>query len=1022
MDPREPDLNDLAPLFQRLVVRNARRTEADIQADVRQFILSAPFELDNSDLIDASLETPLGDRRRIDIEAGSTVIEVKRDLRRERVKREAEEQLAGYVEFRMNQTGLRYIGVLTDGTEWCCYDLVNAKLRQVSIASFEDNAADLDRLVVWLEGVLATAQDVAPTTVNIGERLGAGGTAYSLDHATLAWLYEKNRENPTVQVKRMLWSKLLTSALGTQFEDTDELFVNHTLLVNTSEVIAHAVLGLAIKDIAPATLLSGEKFDEAGIHGVVESDFFDWVVEVEGGETFIRTLAKRLARFSWEDVQQDVLKVLYENFIGTETRQRMGEYYTPDWLADAIVSETVSEPLISKVLDPACGSGTFLFHAIRNYISAAEAARFTTPDVLTGVTRHIIGMDLHPVAVTLARVTYILAIGTDLLTDPSRGDLQIPVYLGDSMQWREQSINLWSAGNLVIQTDDRRELFESELSFPDAILENAGLFDQLVNELADRAARRKATSPAPPLRGLFSRLAIPQEYQGTIESTFQTMCRLHDQGRNHIWGYYIRNLARPLWLSMPGNQVDFLIGNPPWLAFSHMTADMQEAFRSLSQRRDLWAGAEFAPHQDLSALFVVRVCELYLRKGGKFAFVLPNTAIDREHYAGFRTGVYGGRSGVLSVSFSPSWDLRRIRPHFFPRAASVVFGTRTDYAGSNSSDETTPAPQGMPERTEVWKGRLQQSNATWVTASEWLTRTPGLVRRTGQIERSPYSRFFTQGATLVPRMAFMVDLQASGPLGLPQGRLAVRSSRSVQEKKPWKNLPSISAVVESEFVRPMINGENLYPFRVGEPSLAVVPCTRERLLSDQEIEEQVGLQQWWAHALSVWDANRSSSVRTLSESLDFQSKLSKQLPIPDLRIVYNRSGMHVCCSKLRNRRAVIANGLYWATMRSEDEANYLSGVLNAPATTDLTRPLMSYGKDERDIHKHVWELPIPEFDPADPSHRRIAQLSADCELLVANFAIDPDLHFAASRRRIREYLQTTDSGREISEFVFEMIG
>jgi hypothetical protein len=220
----------------------------------------------------------------------------------------------------------------------------------------------------------------------------------------------------------------------------------------------------------------------------------------------------------------------------------------------------------------------------------------------------------------------------------------------------------------------------------------------------------------------------------------------------------------------------------------------------------------------------------------------------------------------------------------------------------------------------------------------------------------------------------------------------------------------------------MINGENLYPFRVGEPSLAVVPCTRERLLSDQEIEEQVGLQQWWAHALSVWDANRSSSVRTLSESLDFQSKLSKQLPIPDLRIVYNTSGMHICCSKLRNRRAVIANGLYWATMRSEDEANYLSGVLNAPATTDLTRPLMSYGKDERDIHKHVWELPIPEFDPADPSHRRIAQLSADCELLVANFAIDPDLHFAASRRRIREYLQTTDSGREISEFVFEMIG
>jgi hypothetical protein len=67
------------------------------------------------------------------VEVGSTVIEVKRDLRRERVKREAEEQLAGYVEFRMNQTGLRYVGVLTDGTEWICYDLVSGHLRQVFI-------------------------------------------------------------------------------------------------------------------------------------------------------------------------------------------------------------------------------------------------------------------------------------------------------------------------------------------------------------------------------------------------------------------------------------------------------------------------------------------------------------------------------------------------------------------------------------------------------------------------------------------------------------------------------------------------------------------------------------------------------------------------------------------------------------------------------------------------------------------------------------------------------------------------
>jgi len=346
--------------------------------------------------------------------------------------------------------------------------------------------ADAGRLIVWLEGVLATTRDIAPTPENIEQRLGAGSSAHKLDRATLATLYERNSKNPTVVVKRKLWTQLLVSALRTQFTDDDELFIDHTLLVNTSEIIAHAILGLHVQSLAPTTLLSGDKFAEAGVYGVVESDFFAWVIEIDGGETFIRTLAKRLMRFVWSDVDQDVLKVLYENFIGTDTRKRLGEYYTPDWLAEVIVSETIKEPLTTRVLDPACGSGTFLFHAVRRYISAAEAQGHSIDKLLVGVTRHVVGMDLHPVAVTLARVTYLLAIGRAKLTDPNRGNIQIPVYLGDSIQWREQSVDLWSAGKLVIHTDEQRTQFGSELSFPDELLDDTAKFDQLVNELADR--------------------------------------------------------------------------------------------------------------------------------------------------------------------------------------------------------------------------------------------------------------------------------------------------------------------------------------------------------------------------------------------------------------------------------------------------------------------------------------------------------------------------------------------------------
>jgi SAM-dependent methyltransferase len=787
----------LPEVFLRLTKRDDRRTEAEIQADVRQFILSAPFELDESDVAVVSLESSVGDRRRIDVEVGSTVIEVKRDLRRERIRREAEEQLAGYVEFRMNQTGLRYVGVLTDGTQWNCYDLVDKRLRQVSSITIEPSDSDSERLIVWLEGVLATAHDIAPTAHNIETRLGARSSAYALDRATLGSLYEKNRKSPTVMLKRALWSRLLTSALGTQFEDRDDLFIEHTLLVNTAEIIAHAVLGLLVKNVSPYSLLRGEKFDESGIHGVVEPDFFDWVLEVEGGDTFIRTLAKRLSRFEWSAVEQDVLKVLYESVIGTETRKRLGEYYTPDWLAAVMVAETITTPLDSRVLDAACGSGTFLFHAIRKFISAGEKAGFEVHELIDKVTRHVIGMDLHPVAVTLARVTYLLALGRERLIDPKRGLIQIPVYLGDSLQWQEQNIDLWAAGQLVIRTDDEKELFHSELSFPDGLLEDATRFDRLVNELADRASRRKLGSAVPSLKAVFSRLAIDEKYRPAIENTFKTMCRLRDEGRDHIWGYYIRNLARPLWLSREANRVDILIGNPPWLAYRHMTPGMQKSFRSMSETRGLWAGAEIATHQDLSALFAIRVCELYLRKGGRFGLVLPNAAIDREHYAGFRSGSYGGKTAEVAVAFDCPWDLRRIRPHFFPRAASVVFGTRVEPAKQFLEDAIEWAGRRMPEEAEIWTGRLKSTNATWAEAEDWLKRSPGKLRHTRQLTKSPYAPAFTQGAIFAPRLAFVVEKQEAGALGLPAGMIAIRSSRSVQEKEPWKNLPDLTGTVES---------------------------------------------------------------------------------------------------------------------------------------------------------------------------------------------------------------------------------
>lgn len=216
----------------------------------------------------------------------------------------------------------------------------------------------------------------------------------------------------------------------------------------------------------------------------------------------------------------------------------------------------------------------------------------------------------------------------------------MPVYLGDSVQWN-QRLDLLTEGHFVVPTGSGEQLFDAEFRFPDRFLADAAHFDRLVSSLADQAGKPRAPGRKPTLpSGLLHRLAIAQEDQPVVEENFHLMCRLHDEGRDHIWSYYIRNLARPAWLARPENRVDVLIGNPPWLSYRYMPEDMQTAFREMSETRQLWHGREVATHQDLSALFVARTVQQYLTEGGSFAFVMPNAVLDRGYYAGFRAGNY----------------------------------------------------------------------------------------------------------------------------------------------------------------------------------------------------------------------------------------------------------------------------------------------------------------------------------------------------------------------------------------------
>jgi SAM-dependent methyltransferase len=1022
---RPADVANVRNILGNIALRARRRSATDIRAGIWHLLLVGGLGLDQNDL-DAELEITSHGHCSIGVERGRALIEICPDIRSKPAASIAESRIDRYIKAQIQDTGLRYLGIVTDGAEWRVYHRVDGTLRQApSVLSIDPARPKAEELLSWLEAIFSTSYDIKPTPAAIRSKLGATSPSYAVDSAELKTIYAQCRDMPDVKVKREMWAKLLTTAAGASFPDDDGLFVNHTLLVAIAEVIGHAMIDVDPEDpeLTAKEIVSGTKFSELGISGVVEPDFFDWIAEVPDGTRFIKDLARRLSRFAWDEVEHDVMKPLYQSIIPPDVRRKLGEYYTPDWLAESIVERCVGDPLSQHVLDASCGSGTFLFYAIKRFLKAAEAEEEEREGqgstVIEELTKHVSGFDVQPVAVTLARVTYLLAIGVERLQE--RPKFGVPVYLCDSLRWGQQE-HIWSYKGLSVRTTLEHEdllydpeftpdtNFDERLKFPDSVLADAGRFDQLVRELADRAVdtdRRRRS-----LRTAFEGITLSEGDRAIIERTFKNMCDLHDDGRDHIWGYYVRNLARPVWLARPDNRVDVLVGNPPWLSYRLMTGVQKKSFRDMIRARNLQTGAATATSQDLAALFVARCVELYLKPGGRFGYVMPRGTLALKQYERFRLANFSVPTEEVTVSFDTPWDLRAIKPPFFRQPASVVFGCRTP---------TGRTARGIGRTVEEWSGSFKTETAGLAEAEPKITRQEREIKPIGP--GSPYREHFYQGAAVVPQVLFLVEPDDRGRLGPGKDQRAVKSRRSANEHQPWKSQHPLRGIVEKNFVRKLYLGACILPFRTLSPREAVIPWDGG-LVDDNRLGSFSGLEGWWLKAERVWEGNRSDEDLSLLRQLDYRGKLSQQFPIPLYRVVYPKSAMYCMAAIIDNSDfddAVIDQQLYWGTAASLAEARYLTAILNSTPLIDAVQQVQPYGEhNPRDIARYVFDLPIPMFEPERAAHQELAHLAARAGRVAYSVELRP-VRFESQRRQVREALNEDGVAADIDVIVDRLL-
>jgi type I restriction-modification system DNA methylase subunit/polyhydroxyalkanoate synthesis regulator phasin len=170
-----------------------------------------------------------------------------------------------------------------------------------------------------------------------------------------------------------------------------------------------------------------------------ELGFFDWwIVEEVMKGTFsnderkiqdsleksldysIKKCLRRLNRFDFTEVNRDILGDVYQGYLPPDERKHLGEFYTPkevvEYILDAVDYKSDNEIRGKKILDPACGSGSFLVEATQRLIERYRKIRFNlkSPDdarqVIDDCISSTYGLDIHPFACFIAEMNLLFQL------------------------------------------------------------------------------------------------------------------------------------------------------------------------------------------------------------------------------------------------------------------------------------------------------------------------------------------------------------------------------------------------------------------------------------------------------------------------------------------------------------------------------------------------------------------------------------------------------------------------------------
>jgi type I restriction-modification system DNA methylase subunit len=201
----------------------------------------------------------------------------------------------------------------------------------------------------------------------------------------------------------------------------------------------------SVKDDYRNLLVNAFKDLERIYARLFEPSVFDWAHEGNGElSNLLLRIFYRLNAFEFTQIDGDLLGNLYERFLPVEKRKKLGEYYTPLPIADYVLEKIGFFERPGPLLDPACGSGTFLIAAADGLVRRMVARGVEPAVAVDEALKLVNGIDINMFAAFIAQLQLIWHL-FPYVKKAGRGSVTLPeirVFGGlSALVWLQHSLS-----------------------------------------------------------------------------------------------------------------------------------------------------------------------------------------------------------------------------------------------------------------------------------------------------------------------------------------------------------------------------------------------------------------------------------------------------------------------------------------------------------------------------------------------------------------------------------------------------